>query len=120
MAASGTTRTPQQIFADHSARLGTGDLDHVVENYAEDANFVTPHGVLRGRDGVKQGLAKLLADLPDATWQLNPVFAGDVMLLPWTANGPTGRVVDGVDTFVFRDGEIAAQTIRYTLQPTQH
>jgi len=113
-------RTPEQVFADHSARLGTGNLDRVVENYAGDAVFVTPDAVLHGRDGVKQGLAKLLADLPDATWQLNPVFAGDVLLLTWTADGPTARVSDGVDTFVFRDGQIAAQTVRYIPQPTQH
>ncbi|MFF3910176.1 nuclear transport factor 2 family protein [Streptomyces sp. NPDC001848] len=109
-------RSPQEVFADHGARLGTGDLDHVAANYAEDAVFITPSGVLHGRQGVKQAIAELLADLPDATWELKPQFAGDVMFLEWSAASPSGRRVDdGVDTFVFRDGLIRAQTVRYTL-----
>lgn len=110
-----TGRTPEQVFEDHSRRLAGGDLDLVVENYAPDAVFVTPDGVRHGREGVKQGLAQLLADVPDAAWAMDPVFAGDVMLLPWTAVGATVQVLDGVDTFVFRDGEIVAQTVRYTV-----
>lgn len=78
--------------------------------------FVTPSGVLRGREGVKQGIGKLLADLPDATWELKPQFADDVLFLEWSAAGTAGRrVEDGVDTFVFRNGLIQAQTVRYTL-----
>jgi hypothetical protein len=29
------------------------------------------------------------------------------------------RVEDGIDTFVFRDGLIRVQTVRYTLVPTE-
>ncbi|WP_276313656.1 hypothetical protein [Streptomyces populi] len=36
------TRTPQEVFADHGTRLGTGDLDLISRNYTEDAVFVTP------------------------------------------------------------------------------
>ncbi|MDX2297347.1 MULTISPECIES: nuclear transport factor 2 family protein [Streptomyces] len=113
-------RTPREVFADHGARLGSGDLDALSLNYAEDAVFVTPHGVLTGREGVKQGIGRLLADLPDAEWQLRERFAGDVLFLEWTATTPTHEVLDGVDTFVFRDGLITAQTVRYTLAPRTH
>jgi hypothetical protein len=109
------TRTPEEIFQDHSGRLGTGDLEQIGANYAQDAVFITPDGVLKGREGVKQGIGKLLADLPDADWQLKPQFAGDVLFLEWSATNGTARVSDGVDTFVFRDGLIQAHTVRYTL-----
>ncbi|MFF2777533.1 nuclear transport factor 2 family protein [Streptomyces sp. NPDC058052] len=111
------TRTPQEVFADHGRRLGTGDLDLVSENYAEDAVLLTPGGVLTGRAGVREGIGRLLADLPDAEWRLTPRFAADVLLLEWSAVGAAHEVTDGVDTFVFRDGLISAQTIRYTLSP---
>ncbi|MFE0654494.1 nuclear transport factor 2 family protein [Streptomyces sp. NPDC059534] len=111
------TRTPQEVFADHGDRLGTGDLDLISANYAEDAVFLTPEGVLAGRRGVREGIGRLLADLPDAEWQLRPQFAGDVLFLQWTATGATHEVLDGVDTFVFRDGLITTQTVRYTLTP---
>jgi hypothetical protein len=108
-------RTPEEVFADHGRRLGTGDLDSISANYAGDAVFITPRGILRGRDGVKEGIGALLADLPDADWQLTPRFADEVLFLEWSATSPTARVEDGVDTFVFRDGLIQAQTVRYTL-----
>jgi hypothetical protein len=117
------TRTPQEVFADHGSRLATGHLDRIAANYTEDAVLITPDGVLRGRTGVRQVIGRLLADLPDANWQLSPQFAGDMLFLEWTARTSTHQVADGVDTFVFRDGLISAQTVRYSLtkltEPTE-
>ncbi|MEV8091697.1 nuclear transport factor 2 family protein [Streptomyces nigra] len=115
------TRSPQETFSDHVRALGSGDLDAIAANFAPDAVFLTPAGVLHGREGVKQGIGAVLADLPDARWKPGtPVFADDVMLLEWAADADGARVEDGVDTFVFRDGLIGAQTVRYTLltEPT--
>ena len=39
------------------------------------------------------------------------------MFIEWTADSAKASVDDGIDTFVFRDGMIRAQTVRYTLQP---
>ncbi|MGW5423610.1 nuclear transport factor 2 family protein [Streptomyces sp. NPDC003943] len=114
---SAPIRTPQEVFADHGNRLGTGDLDLIGENYTEDAVLVTPEGVLTGREGVKEGIGRLLADLPGADWRLTPQFAGNILFLQWSAATATHQVTDGVDTFVFRDGLISAQTVRYTLSP---
>ncbi|MET8571523.1 nuclear transport factor 2 family protein [Streptomyces sp. NPDC004783] len=111
------SRTPREVFADHGERLGTGDLDLISRNYTEDAVFVTPEGVLTGRAGVREGIGRLLADLPDADWRLTPRFAGNVLFLQWTATTATHEVTDGVDTFVFRNGLVSAQTVRYTLTP---
>ncbi|MFE2935578.1 nuclear transport factor 2 family protein [Streptomyces sp. NPDC059221] len=110
-------RAPQEVFADHGKQLGTGDLGLITANYTEDAVLVTPEGTLTGHQGVREGIGRLLADLPDADWQLTPQFAGDVLFLQWTAATTTHEVTDGVDTFVFRDGLISAQTVRYTLSP---
>ena len=40
---------------------------------------------------------------------------GDVLFIEWTAKSSATRVEDGIDTFVFRDGLIRVQTVRYTL-----
>ncbi|MFF8770323.1 nuclear transport factor 2 family protein [Kitasatospora sp. NPDC015120] len=109
------TRTPREVFADHGERLGTGDLDRIAGNYTEDAVLITPDGAFHGHDGVRKVIGRLLADLPDADWQLDPQFAGGVLFLQWAAATGTHRVADGTDTFVFRDGLISAQTVRYTL-----
>jgi hypothetical protein len=59
---------------------------------------------------------KLLADLPGATWELpTQIFEDDILLLEWKAESDKTKAEDGIDTFVFRDGLIRAQTLRYTL-----
>jgi hypothetical protein len=64
------TRSPQEVFNHHVQALGA---EEIVADYSDDAVFITPAGVQRGKDGI--------------------------------------------DTFVFRDGLIRVQTVRYTLQP---
>jgi len=93
-----------------------GDVDGIVSDYADDAVFITPEGVLRGKDGVRQGFVKLLEDLPSAEWQLpTMLFEDDVLLLEWKAESATTKADDGIDTFIFQDGLIRVQTVRYTL-----
>ena len=48
-------RTPQEIFGHHATALIAGDIDGIVADYADDALFITPQGVLRGKDGVRAG-----------------------------------------------------------------
>jgi ketosteroid isomerase-like protein len=111
------TRTPEEVFAHHAQALGAGDLDEIVADYADDAVFITPAGVRRGKDGVRAGFTQLLADVPNAKWELpTQLYEGDILFLEWTADSAATRVEDGIDTFVFRDGLIRVQTVRYTLQ----
>jgi hypothetical protein len=112
------TRTPQEVFAHHGKALAAGDLDEIVVDYGDDSVLITPAGASRGKDGIRGAFAKLLDDLPNAAWDLkNQIFDGDVLFLEWAADSAVNRVDDGVDTFVFRDGMIWAQTVRYTPRP---
>jgi ketosteroid isomerase-like protein len=114
-----TTRTPQEVFQHHAEVLIAGDIDGIVEDYADDAVLITPDGTLHGKDGVRQGFEKLLADLPSADWDVpTQIFEGDLLFIEWNAKSEQTRAEDGIDTFVFRDGLIRAQTVRYTLQRT--
>jgi ketosteroid isomerase-like protein len=110
-------RTPQEIFGHHAEVLIGGDIEGIVSDYADDAVFITPGGVRRGKDGVREGFVRLLEDLPDAEWAVpTQIFEGDILFIEWTADSERTRVEDGIDTFVFRDGLIRAQTVRYTLK----
>ena len=112
-------RTPQEIFQHHGEVLMAEDIDGIVSDYADDAVFITPDGVLRGKDGVRAGFEKLLSDLPGASWKLpTMLFEDDILLLEWQAASEKVKADDGIDTFVFRDGLIRVQTVRYTLTPT--
>lgn len=111
-------RTPQEVFQHHGEALMAEDLDGIVSDYAEGALFITPDGVRRGKDGVREGFVKLLEDLPGASWELpTQVFEDDILLLEWKAESEKVKAEDGIDTFVFRDGLIRVQTVRYTLAP---
>ena len=111
------TRTPQEVFQHHVRALGAGDLDEIVADYATDAVFITPAGVRRGLDGVREGFTQLLADVPDAAWELKTeIYEGDLLFLEWGADAAATWVEDGIDTFVFDNGLIRAQTLRYTLK----
>lgn len=111
------TRTPEEVFAHHVQSLRAGDLDEIVADCADDAIFITPARTRRGKDGIRAAFTQLLADVPDAAWNLKTqIYEDDVLLLEWAADAEATRVEDGLDTFIFRDGLIRVQTVRYTLQ----
>jgi ketosteroid isomerase-like protein len=112
-----SVRTPQEVFQHHAEALIGGDLDGIVADYSDDAVFITPDGVLHGKDGIREAFTKLLSDLPSAEWDVpTTIFEGDVLLIEWKAVSEKTMAEDGIDTFVFRDGMIRVQTVRYTLQ----
>jgi hypothetical protein len=107
-------RTPEEVFAHHAQALGAGDLEGIVEDYTDDAIFISPSGIKLGKAGVREAFTQLLADLPSAEWSLKTqIYHDDVLFLEWAA---ATRADDGLDTFIFRDGQIRVQTVRYTLQ----
>ena len=55
--------------------------------------------------------------MPNATGELTTqIYQDDVLFLEWAADSAATRVEDGIDTFVFGDGLIRVQTVRYTVR----
>lgn len=111
-----TARTPEEVFAHHAQSLGAGDLEEIVADYTDDALLVVQRKVYRGKDGARQVFTQLLSDAPDAKWEVETVFADDMLYLDWKATSAASKVEDGVDTFVFANGLIRLQTAVYTVQ----
>ena len=110
------TRSPQEVFDHHAKVLGGEDLEGIVSDYSDDAVVICQGETYRGKDGVREVFTRLLLDVPQASWQLpTMVFAEDVMYLEWRAQSAGRHVDDGIDTFVFREGEIRVQTVRYSV-----
>lgn len=116
---TGTTdlskRTPEEIFTHHAQSLGAEDLDATVMDYSETAYLVTPDGVLRGKDAIRAFFAGVFQTLPQAQWSVKTIFVENLLFLEWTADSARTSVSDGVDTFIFHDGLIQAQTVRCTI-----
>ncbi|MGH9001801.1 MAG: nuclear transport factor 2 family protein [Acidimicrobiia bacterium] len=113
-------RTPQEVFQHHAEALIAGKLDEIVDDYSDNAVFITPAGVLKGKEGIREAFTNLLNDLPNAEWAVpTAIFEGNVLFIEWNAVSQDTRADDGIDTFVFGpDGQIVTQTVRYTLQRT--
>jgi ketosteroid isomerase-like protein len=111
-------RTPQEIFEHHATALAAGDLDEILADYTDNAVIISPAGPVTGRDGIREAFTGILAALPDTTWDIpTQIFAGDWLFIEWPAVSQAGRVTDGIDTIIFSDDGIWAQTVRFTLQP---
>jgi SnoaL-like domain len=79
------TRSPQEVFNHHAQALGAEDLEEIVADYSDDAIFITPAGVLRGKDGIRQAFTKLLGEIPQATWDLKTTtYEDDILFLEGT------------------------------------
>jgi ketosteroid isomerase-like protein len=109
------TRTPEEVFAHHGQALGAEDLEEIIADYSDDAILVVQKKVYRGKDGAREVFTQLLSELPQAQWQLETVFADDVLYLEWKATAGDRKVEDGIDTFIFADGLIRVQTVVFTL-----
>ena len=65
-----TVRTPQEVFQHHAEVLIGGDLEGIVSDYSDDAVMITPAGVKRAKEGIRETFRELLADLPSADWDV--------------------------------------------------
>ena len=111
------SRTAEEVFAHHGQSLGAESPDDIISDYSADALLIVQSKVYRGREGARQVFTQLLNEVPQAKWALNTVFADDVLYLEWQARSARSRIDDGIDTFVFKDGIIVIQTVRYTVTP---
>ncbi len=113
------TRTPEQILTAHVLAVTNGDLPQILQDYSDDAVFLTPQGALNGREGVESFYVQALASLPGLELQATSVTSGgSALLVNWTGTSPAGSIADGVDTFVFADDSIKLQTSSFTVQPS--
>ena len=116
-AADLSKRTPEEIFAHHGQALGAEDLDATMMDFADTAVLVTSDGVRRGKDAIRNFFDGLFKALPKAQWGLKTNYVDNLLFVEWTGDSARASVSDGVDTLIFKDGLIQAQTVRCTIVP---
>jgi len=111
------SRTTREVLDDHLRRRADGDLEgDLRHNYHPDVNMLCPDGVLRGHEGIRR-LDRLLSRYhADGSFRCHRLLtAGEVAVLEWSGVG--GRtdtlLLEGMESFVVRDGLIVAQTVHY-------
>jgi steroid delta-isomerase-like uncharacterized protein len=112
-------------------RYNAGDLDAVMDLYAEDAVQLMPDGVFEGRSTIRERLAQELSGFSEVAHRVESfVEQGDAFADEWTFVGthtgpfalpdgtqlpPTGKRVElrGMEFVQLRDGKVVVDNLYY-------
>ena len=112
--------TTQDVLTHHLDCFGKGDLAGIMADYTAASRLFTPDGVLRGSDAIRALFVRLFAEFAKPGMSFDMVrqeVDGDVAYIVWKAETADNRYELGTDTFVVRDGKIAAQTFAAKASP---
>ncbi|MFQ6538609.1 MULTISPECIES: nuclear transport factor 2 family protein [Aphanothece] len=99
------------VLARNGAAFARGDLEAILANYGEDAVVIRPDRVYRGLEAIRGMFQDVLANFEGFVPQGSSLtVAGRFALMTWTASSGSGRIVQGVDTFVIENDCIVAQS----------
>jgi steroid delta-isomerase-like uncharacterized protein len=121
----------RELLDRYVERYNAGDLDGVMDLYAEDAVQIMPDGIFEGWSTVRERLAQELDGFTDLNHTVRSfVEQGDAFADEWTFVGthtgpfrlpdgtelpPTGKRVEirGMELVQVRDGKIVLNTLYY-------
>jgi hypothetical protein len=114
-------RTFQEVFDDHLRLSESGDFENDLKrNYSEDLIVLMENKTYHGHEGARILAKRLEQELPHGKYQNTMILLDKEMgMLEWSAQSEENEVTDGVDSYLFRDGKIVAQTIHYTVKKRQ-
>jgi len=103
----------------HLDALARGDLEGVMNDYADDSVVITPDGPLRGRDEICKLFGKIVRDMlpPGSDYQLlRQDVEGEVAYTVWRGSSERFNFLIGTDTFIIRNDKIVCQTFAAQIQ----
>ena len=121
----------QELLDHYVERYNAGDLDAVIDLYAEDAVQIMPDGIFEGRSAIRERLTREYGGLTEFDWKVTSfVEQGDLFADEWTfvakhtgtfelPDGTklpaTGRRVEvrGMELVKMRDGKIVVDNLYY-------
>ena len=111
----------QAVLDHHLAAFSAGDVDEILLDYTDESAMITSRGVVRGREALREVFGELLTGIfaPGThEFTMDAVRVdGDVAFIAWHASCASVDIPMGSDTFVVRDGKIAAQTVAFKIDP---
>jgi ketosteroid isomerase-like protein len=113
--------TTRQIVEHHLGALGAGNLDAILSDYTDASILISPDGALRGRQAIRGFFEGALASLfKPGTYEFTMDtlhVVDDVAYIVWHANCASAEIVFATDTFLIKNGKIAAQTFAAKIEP---
>jgi uncharacterized protein (TIGR02246 family) len=112
----------QAVLDHHLAAFVAGDADEVLKDYTDDSVMLTPEATVKGRQALHAMFSEVFAGLfKPGTYEFgmdSTRVEGDVAYIVWHATCASANIPLGTDTYVVRDGKIAAQTFTAKIDPT--
>ena len=110
----------ESTLAHHLDSLLAGDIEAIMNDYAEDSVLITPDGPLWGRQEIRRLFGKILSNMlpPGSEFELlRKEIAGEVAYTVWRGDSPYFTLLMGTDTFIIRDDQIICQTFAAQMHP---
>ncbi|MCB9078813.1 MAG: methyltransferase domain-containing protein [Anaerolineaceae bacterium] len=107
------TKNPtEEVLNSHIYAFSQGDVDALMADYAEEAIFLTPEGLLRGKAEIRGLFKQLLADFPPGSDVeiAQQIIDEEVAYVVWSGESPRLKIPLATDTLLIRDGKIVIQT----------
>ena len=101
----------ESILEHHMGALAAGDVDSVMEDYADDAVLITAGmGAAEGAEAIRAAFAMIPPSMFDGFELTETTVSGDTAMVTWKADA----LSFGTDTFFFEDDRIVAQTVAFS------
>lgn len=118
---TGAEQAALDTFRKHVASFTAGNLDAVLDDFAEHAVVMTPEGVFEGRDRIRALYQGLLAEFGNIEKGDSPGFSVDALhvrhntlFISWHAESVRHVFPFGADLFVFDGDKIERQSIAFS------
>ena len=111
---------PMAILERHNAAFAAGDVGAMLADYAEDAVFIGPMGVLQGHEQIGAFFTAVVEEFakPGASFTVKQTdFTDNVAYFSWQAETADNVYDLGSDTYVIENGKIATQTLTLMVTP---
>ncbi|MCB0168080.1 MAG: methyltransferase domain-containing protein [Anaerolineae bacterium] len=107
-----TKSQTEEVLNSHIYAFAQGDVDALLADYAEDAIFLTPEGLLRGKAEIRQLFKQLLTDFPPGSDVeiAQQIIDEEVAYVVWSGESTRLKIPFATDTLLIRDGKIVIQT----------
>ena len=113
-------RSTSEVLAHHFKCFADRDLDGIMSDYAPDALFFTPEGVLRGPEAIRGVFGKLFGEFAKPGASLaskSRLVEGDYVYTVWTAETPDNSYELANDVFAVQNGMIQMQAFTAKVHP---
>ncbi len=96
----------QSVVEHHLESLAAGDLDAIMDDYADTAVFISNNQKIEGAD-IRQVFARAVANGGFSVTMQHAMYHGNLGYITWSVEGAINL---GTDTFIVENDKIVLQT----------